>query len=87
MVKKHVMIVRRESRSTGDRRSDETGPPLGWRERRRSVERRMPSVKEDEISPEEWFKHMAFFIAQRSAEKAAMKKAFESLEAEVGSSE
>lgn len=87
MVKKHIMIVRQESRSADDRRSDETGPPLGWRERRRSVERRMPSVKEDEISREEWVKHMACFIAQRRAEKAAMEKAFESLAAEVGSSE
>jgi hypothetical protein len=47
----------------------------------------MPSVKEDEISHEEWFKHMAFFLARRRAEKAAMERAFESLEVEVGSPE
>lgn len=35
-----------------DRRILENGPPSGWRERRKSVERRLPEVKEVPFS--EW---------------------------------
>lgn len=33
-------------RKPQDRRHDEIGPPSGWKERRRSVERRKPEVLE-----------------------------------------
>jgi len=36
----------------GERRQTESGPPKNWKERRVSVEKRMPEVKE--ISLEEW---------------------------------
>lgn len=36
----------------GERRQTEIGPPKSWKERRVSVEKRMPEVKE--ISIEEW---------------------------------
>jgi hypothetical protein len=39
-------------RLVNDRRNIEAGPPKGWRERRRSVERRYPEVHE--ISFSEW---------------------------------
>jgi hypothetical protein len=42
----------RNKRSGNDRRSEEKGPPIGWRERRRTVERRKPEVQE--ISLSEW---------------------------------
>lgn len=45
-------IRNREKRLISDRRHDEQGPPLGWKERRRSVERRKPEVVE--VSIEEW---------------------------------
>ena len=80
MARKQMMFVEQDLRNRCDRRSDEIGPPLGWRERRRNVERRMPTVKEDEISQQEWFRRMATFMAHRRAEKAAIRKAFESLE-------
>lgn len=35
-----------------DRRDRESGPPEGWRDRRRGVERRLPLVRE--ISFTEW---------------------------------
>ncbi len=35
-----------QSRSGADRRAQEIGPPLGWKERRRTVERRLPEVAE-----------------------------------------
>jgi len=38
-----------------DRRIHENGPPNGWRERRKSVERRLPEVREVPFS--EWLKH------------------------------
>lgn len=37
---------------SGERRQTEGGPPKNWKERRLSVEKRMPEVKE--ISFEEW---------------------------------
>lgn len=39
-------------RKSNDRRNLETGPPNGWRDRRRGVERRLPLV--EEISFSEW---------------------------------
>lgn len=42
----------KDKRDGGDRRTSELGPPNGWRERRRSVERRLPEVKEIPFS--EW---------------------------------
>lgn len=46
------MVVKNEKRMGGDRRAAEYGPPNGWRERRKSVERRQPEV--DEIPFSEW---------------------------------
>ncbi len=43
-------------RQGSDRRGDDIGPPKGWRERRRSVERRYPEVRE--ISFAEWLSIM-----------------------------
>lgn len=41
-----------EKREGYDRRLTEQGPPNGWRERRRTVERRQPEVREIPFS--EW---------------------------------
>ncbi len=41
-----------DKRRLGDRRDREDGPPLGWKERRRSVERRKPEVIEASLA--EW---------------------------------
>jgi hypothetical protein len=49
-------------REKQERRHTEAGPPAGWRERRRSVERRLPSVEETEISETDWH---AYFVATR----------------------
>lgn len=77
--RKHETSAGQELRHTSDRRAEDGEPPLGWTERRRRVERRMPTVKEDEISQTEWFKRMASFLAQRRARKEAISRAFESL--------
>lgn len=46
------MVVKNERRVGGDRRAAECGPPNGWRERRKHVERRQLEV--DEIPFSEW---------------------------------
>lgn len=49
-------------REQPDRRKEDIGPPQGWRERRRSVERRLPEVREAEISECEF---MQMFLSAR----------------------
>jgi hypothetical protein len=46
------MLVKKEKRVGEDRRAREFGPPDGWRERRKSVERRFLEVYEIPFS--EW---------------------------------
>ena len=43
-----------DRRSRKDRRVLDLGPPKGWMERRKSVERRLPSAQEAEISADEF---------------------------------
>lgn len=45
-------MKRKPKPRNGDRRTTETGPPEKWKERRVSVEKRMPEVKE--TSFDEW---------------------------------
>ena len=47
-----AMVVKNEKRLGHDRRAQEYGPPNGWRERRKSVERRRLEVEEIPFS--EW---------------------------------
>jgi hypothetical protein len=39
-------------RTDNDRRSEESGPPSGWADRRHTVERRLPEVREATLA--EW---------------------------------
>lgn len=71
---KHV-----ELRRVRDRRVDDVGPPKGWKDRRRSVERRMPTVNEDEFTRSDWFGQMAAFVDERAAQEEAIRTAFEAL--------
>ncbi len=80
MSRKHVRRVGHDIRNICDRRVDDVGPPMGWKERRRKVERRMPTVNEDEISQTEWFRRFASFVAQRRIQEEEIRKAFEALE-------
>lgn len=45
-----------DKRSNADRRMQEIGPPDGWRERRKTVERRRLEVHE--IAFSEWLSHL-----------------------------
>jgi hypothetical protein len=44
----------KERRLADDRRQEEVGPPSGWRDRRRSTERRIPEISECDVSEAEW---------------------------------
>jgi hypothetical protein len=50
------MSAKSEKRMGQDRRSKDCGPPDGWRERRKAVERRIPEVREIPFS--EWLAHL-----------------------------
>ncbi|MCG2578594.1 hypothetical protein LZ012_16475 [Dechloromonas sp. XY25] len=50
------MVVKNDKRSGTDRRQREVGPPNGWRDRRKTVERRVPEVHEIPFS--EWLAHL-----------------------------
>lgn len=52
----HAMKYSRNRRASEDRRNEDKGPPAGWSERRRSVERRKPEVQE--ITFAEWIAYM-----------------------------
>lgn len=65
------MSATKERRSGLDRRMDNgSGPPLGWRDRRRSVERRFPEVIETSLSLFEWQEYFAAWKNDASARAA-----------------
>lgn len=49
--------------SPGDRRKEDIGPPNGWRDRRRTVERRLPEVEEESMSPDAWAEQCSAYAA------------------------
>lgn len=51
-----MMVNGRKKRIGQDRRAIEAGPPSGWSERRKSVERRLPDVADIPFS--EWLAHL-----------------------------
>lgn len=58
-----------ERRNASDRRmDDELGPPSGWRERRKSTERRIPQIEEQALSEEEWSLYFAQKVDVKSSE-------------------
>lgn len=68
-VKKVSQSRSKERRIREDRRKQEVGPPQGWMERRRHVERRLPLVEEDVISPGEWQKYFASYVEDLATKK------------------
>jgi len=49
-----------DRRARADRRTRDIGPPNGWLERRKHVERRLSAAEEAELTPEEF---VAYFGA------------------------
>lgn len=62
-----------DERMGEDRRADDLGPPAGWKERRSSVERRLPTVDEESFSELEWFRHLLGFVTQRRSGENAIR--------------
>lgn len=56
-----------DRRQPTERREDDRGPPDGWRDRRRTVERRLPTVEEGVVSLGEWQTCLDAFVACRRA--------------------
>ena len=48
------MIPQERRNTRSDRRIEDVGPPSGWRDRRKRVERRIPMTEEIEVSEAEW---------------------------------
>lgn len=53
-----------------DRRKEDKGPPEGWTERRRSVERRLPVVEEMTIPHSLWQEYFASYVGGLIAREA-----------------
>ena len=57
-----------------DRRCIDVGPPQGWCERRRLVERRLPEVEENAVTEREWFRMVVKFRASLEASRSGLQK-------------
>lgn len=51
-------MTKEKKQRNAERRETENGPPSGWKERRRSVERRLPEVQLADISEEQFFSEL-----------------------------
>jgi hypothetical protein len=49
-----------------DRRNQDQGPPQGWGDRRRAVERRLPEVEENVVSYEVWSEYFSAYVSRLS---------------------
>ena len=66
------MSREQQQRAASDRRDDDIGPPAGWKDRRRTTARRIPSVEEATVSEDEW---LAYFTPHPIDETAAAHEA------------
>jgi hypothetical protein len=48
------MYTTTNRRQNHDRRQKDIGPPKGWKDRRRTTERRIPAIEECQVSESEW---------------------------------
>lgn len=54
-----------------DRRTEDVGPPTGWRDRRKGVERRIPVTEEVDVTDSQW----ATYFGSRSLDAAENEQA------------
>ena len=52
------MLKDQDKRSGIDRRQSDNGPPKGWQERRKGVERRLPEVIEASMTEWDYYLHL-----------------------------
>lgn len=55
------MPRQQQTRSGDERRGEDIGPPRGWRDRRKTPERRALEVREIDMSVAEWMAYRKFF--------------------------
>jgi hypothetical protein len=60
-----------------DRRDEDVGPPAGWRDRRKRVERRIPETVEIEVSEAEWALYFEGSSNQSSAPEQHASEVFD----------
>ncbi|MBS1161984.1 MAG: hypothetical protein H6R15_4403 [Proteobacteria bacterium] len=60
----YTIINRRQK---DDRRQQDIGPPSGWKERRRTTERRIPTIEECAVSESEWLMYFGKTTAPNHA--------------------
>ena len=61
-------MIRKDKRKLpDDRRIEDVGPPTGWRDRRKGVERRIPVTEEVDVTDSQW----ATYFGPRSDEADA----------------
>lgn len=65
------MLSKTNRRHRHERRAEDLGPPAGWRDRRRSVERRLPEIREIAMPAVE------FMAILRAAQEALRRAASE----------
>lgn len=61
------MTINNERRHADDRRQQDSGPPAGWRERRRNTERRLPELEECELTEEDFLLYFGRLADEKSA--------------------
>ena len=66
-----------ERRKRQDRRILDLGPPDGWQERRKNVERRLTAIEEAELTPEEFVKYFGSRAAVSAPNEAMLDQAAE----------
>ena len=65
------MIRKDKRKPPDDRRIEDVGPPTGWRDRRKGVERRIPVTEEVDVTDSQW----ARYFGSRSVDAAENEQA------------
>lgn len=61
------MYTTTNRRRPNDRRQSDLGPPSGWKDRRRTTERRIPVIEERQVSESEWLTYFGKSITPNLA--------------------
>lgn len=64
-------MTKEKRQRESERRELENGPPNGWKERRRSVERRLPEVRLAAMSEEQFFAELLAVKLRLASSKVA----------------
>jgi hypothetical protein len=71
------MSASQDRRKSKDRRGRDIGPPAAWDDRRKKVERRLPTAEETEMTAEEFAMYFGKLPAIREIDQHLLDKAAE----------